>query len=148
MTNELKITEKDIERLNCLSWTERNRMVKSKVELKSVPFSISRSPYLYPFLRDIYYSKSIGGPRHVVIQKCRQIGATEFALNAAFYAMDVFSANVIYALPGQGDLRTFAGSRVNSIIRESPRIKAMFSSVDNLDVKVGRSSSLFFRGMN
>jgi len=148
MTNELKITDNEIARLNCLAWAERNRMVRSKIELKSVPFSISNPPYLYPFLKEVYYSKSIGGPKHVVIQKGRQIGCTELALNAAFYAMDVFSANVMYCLPGQGDLRTFAGSRVNSIIRESPKIKAMFSSVDNLDVKVGRSSSLFFRGMN
>jgi len=126
MTNELKISESDIARLNCLAWAERNRMVKSKVELKSVPFSISKPPYLYPFLRDIYYSKSIGGPRHTVIQKGRQQGATELAINAAFYAMDVFSANVIYCLPGQGDLRTFAGSRINSIIRESPNIRRCF----------------------
>ena len=118
MTKELKITDNEIARLNCLAWAERNRMVRSKIELKSVPFSISNPPYLYPFLKEVYYSKSIGGPKHVVIQKGRQIGCTELALNAAFYAMDVFSANVMYCLPGQGDLRTFAGKIGRASCRE------------------------------
>ena len=147
MTNELKITDKDIERLNCLQWTKANRIVKSKIELRDVPFSIDTPPYVYPFLKEIYYNRCVGGPRHLVIMKPRQIGATEFAINSAFYANDVFSANVIYCLPGQSDLRKFSGARINEIIRTSPKIRSLFSSTDNLELKVGRNASIHLKGM-
>ncbi len=144
--HNIQILDSDIARFNALEWTTRNRMLPFGD--KKIAFSISRPPYMYPFLKDIYYSRGVGGPKIIVLIKPRQIGATEFALNSAFYSMDAFSMNCIYCLPGQKELRSFAGARVNEIIRSSPNIKAMFSDIDNLDLKVGRSSSLYFRGLN
>jgi len=147
MTKELKIAQSEIAKLNSLEWTKQYRMVKSKTLLKLVPFSIDTEPYIYPFLRDIYYSRCVGGPRHIVVRKPRQVGLTEFAINSAFYANDVFSANVIYTLPGQSDLRKFTGARINEIIRTSPKIKSMFKSIDNLELKVGVNASIHLKGM-
>jgi len=140
------ITDQDIEKLNCLNWSRRNRVIRAGTEQQ--PFSIDKEPYSYPFLRDIYYSRGLGGPRHLVIKKPRQIGASEFAINSALYAVDVFGANTIYTLPGQKELRGFAGARVNEIIRNSPKIRNLFSNIDNLDLKVGKKASLYFRGTN
>lgn len=142
----MKIAVDDLSRVNVLEWAKRNRLIYDGS--KMVPFSITRSPRAYPFLKDIYYARGYGGASHIVIMKPRQVGATEFAINSAFYAIDVWGLNTIYTLPGQKELRAFAGARVNSIISTSPRIQQMFSSIDNLELKVGRKASLYFRGTN
>ena len=114
MNKDIGITDAEIEQLNCLEWSRRNRVIRAGTEQK--PFSITKEPYCYPFLKDIYYSRGVGGPRHIVVKKPRQVGLTELAINSALYAIDVFGANTIYTLPGQKELRGFAGARVNEII--------------------------------
>ena len=146
MSKKLSITGKDIESLNSLEWAKRNRIIRAGT--KQQPFSIVRDPYCYPFLKDIYHSRGVGGPKHIVVCKPRQVGLTELAINSALYAIDIFGANTIYTLPGQKELRGFAGARVNEIIRNSPKVSGLFSNIDNLDLKVGRSASLYFRGTN
>jgi hypothetical protein len=142
----MKISPEDIQKLNSLEWAKRNRVMW--VDGKKEMFSISKPPYVYPFLKDIYYSRCIGGPKHLVAMKPRQVGLTELAINTALYAIDQFTANTIYLLPGQKELRGFAGARVNEIIRNSPRIGELFSNIDNLDLKAGKAASLYFRGTN
>jgi len=144
--NNSKISLSDVEKLNPLYWAQRNRMIRIGTE--TLAFSISRDPYFYPFLKDIYFALGVGGVKHVIIMKCRQIGCTELSINAALYAIDVFGMNVIYTLPGQQELRDFSGARFGRVVKSSPRIKDMFTSIDNLDLKVGKSASLYFRGTN
>ncbi len=139
-----EMTAADAQQLNCLQWAMHNRIIRDGS--KDVPFSIDRPPRMYPFLKDLYYSVGAGGPAHTCLQKPRQVGATEWAINSSLYIIDVLGVNVIYMLPGQKELRSFAGARVNDIIRTSPHIRSLFSDIDNLDLKVGTKASLYLRG--
>lgn len=146
MKNNISIASSDKEKLNALFWAERNIRMRIGGEWQN--FSISNPPYIYPFLRDIYYSRGVGGPRHLAVEKPRQCGLSTAAIIMALYAIDVWGLNTLYCLPGQRELNAFAAARVGEIIKNSPKVRDLFSNIDNVSVKVGKAASLYFKGMN
>ncbi|MFP3953103.1 MAG: terminase gpA endonuclease subunit [Candidatus Acetothermia bacterium] len=129
-----------------LLWAKKFRMISVAGEFK--PFSISRPPFVYPFLQEIYNSTMKPSFRELVVKKPTQVGLTELAINTAFYFLDTKGENVIYMLPSADQLGDFAHARLDRVIRESPHINNLFQDTDNVGLKVGKRSSLYLRGSN
>lgn len=82
-----------------------------------------------------------------VLRKAAQMGATEFALNVAFYGIDEFGLNVFYALPpGSGIAGDFAHTRVDPAVAHSPRLREIAGDTDNVGLKTFRRGALYLRG--
>jgi hypothetical protein len=64
----------------------------------------------------------------IIISKAAQMGASEFALSDAIWACDTRAANVLYLLPGTGDVSDFSTARVGLAIEASPYIASIIRS--------------------
>lgn len=128
----------EFEKENPLIWASKHREIKGK------SFSIHRKNLDYRFLQEIY--SMIGRYRSVVIQKPTQVGATEMALNSAFYFLDNKKENVIYMLPTKGQLGDFAHQRIDRAIEQSSYLKNMFSDVSNVGLKQAKNGAMYLRG--
>lgn len=128
----------ELERENPLIWANRHRKINDE------SFSIFREDLDYRFLQEIY--TMIGRYRSVVIQKPTQVGATEMALNSAFYFLEYKKENVIYMLPTKGQLGDFAHQRIDRAIEESSYLKDMFNDVSNVGLKQAENGALYLRG--
>lgn len=132
--------------LGPLLWAKNFRKINVKGDYKS--FSISRDPFIYPFLREIYNVMLKPDFKELVVKKPTQIGLTELAVNTTFYFLDTKGENVIYMLPSADQLSDFVQARLNKVIEKSPHISDMFMDTDNVGLKVGNRASLYLRGSN
>jgi hypothetical protein len=133
---------------NPLEWAERYRRIDGR------PFSLER----FRPLRDVYLDPH----PHIVIIKAAQRGASEFAVNWAWWALDcgaaVWSAgqkaglNVAYVFPTERVLQDFSKERFDPLKGEHSHLAALFggaSSFDGVTFKeVGPASYLYVRSAN
>lgn len=118
-------------RLTFLQWTKVNRRIRDKALNKTAQFSLRD----YPWLEALYdLIGDIAPGIKIVIKKAAQIGATELAINLAFYVLHHFGS-VFYALPPGKVQSSFAHARVNPAINVSPHILAETGDVDNVGLK-------------
>ena len=83
----------------------------------------------------------------VVGQKAAQMGFTEWALNIAFYHIDVRGESVLYILPASTpDASDFSSGRFDPALELSPHLQNLFSNVKNVGHKRAGSASLYIRG--
>jgi phage terminase large subunit GpA-like protein len=82
----------------------------------------------------------------VVGQKAAQMGYTEWALNTAFYRMDIHNQSVLYVLPTASDATDFSAGRFNPALDLSKHLKRFFSDVNNVGLKRAGSTVLYVRG--
>lgn len=83
----------------------------------------------------------------IVGQKSAQAGYTEWALNMAFYNIDIKNNSVLYLLPSQKpDAYDFSSARFDVALELSEHISKMFSSVKNIGHKRAGSTNLYLRG--
>lgn len=132
--------------INSLFWAENN--VKIMRNGKWADFSISTPPRLYPFLKDLYYARSYGGYKKIVVVKGTQLGLTECAIISAFYCIDKFKESVLYMMPSQAMLKDFASARVDKVLSNSPKLASLFTDISNVGLKVAKTGSLYLRGSN
>jgi len=132
-----------------LEWTLEHRFIRDKKRdkkgLRVQQFSLRD----YPWLRDIYnIIGNLEPESRVVIKKAAQIGATELALNYAFWLLDG-RGHVFYALPPGPTQGNFAHARVDPAISASPYIREMAGNIDNVGLKTFVSGlNLYIRGTN
>jgi hypothetical protein len=82
-------------------------------------------------------------------QKAAQLGYSETMLNLTFYNLDVAKRNVLYILPNlRPDAHDFTTRAFNPAIEESPHLKSMFTSTNNIGHKVCGNANLYIRGSN
>lgn len=126
-----------------LEWTLRYRRIRDKSIGKVRPFTLRE----YPWLEHIYNLVGELGPKgRVVIRKAAQIGATELALNFAFFVLDK-KGSVFYALPPGPTQGNFAHARVDPAIGASPHILEMAGNIDNVGLKTFAGGlNLYIRG--
>ena len=112
-------------------------------------YSIWRPPFVQPYLRDIYRAFE-DAPRgfRLVVQKAAQLGITELLINLAFWFLQNKGENVLYMLPNFSQLADFAHARLDGAIEASPPLRAAFTAVDNVGLKIGWGRSLYLRGSN
>jgi hypothetical protein len=82
----------------------------------------------------------------LVGQKAAQMGFTEWALNKAFYSMDILGISVLYILPSDDDASDFSAARFDKALENSPHLQSFFSQVKNVGHKRAGNSSLYVRG--
>lgn len=83
----------------------------------------------------------------IVVQKAAQMGFTEWALNKAFYHLDIRNHNVMYILPATTpDASDFSSSRFDPALELSPHLSSLFVDVKNVGHKRSGSANLFIRG--
>lgn len=83
----------------------------------------------------------------VVVQKAAQMGFTEWALNKAFFHIDILNHNVMYVLPATTpDASDFSSSRFDPALELSPHLSSLFVDVKNVGHKRSGSANLFIRG--
>jgi len=128
-----------------LEWTLTNRWIRGKTTSRVRLFSLRE----YLWLEYIYILignalRQPGG--RAVIRKAAQIGATELALNLAFYILDG-RGSVFYALPPGPTQGNFAHARVDPAIGASPYILEMSGNIDNVGLKTFAGGfNLYIRG--
>jgi len=80
-------------------------------------------------------------------QKAAQMSYTEWALNTAFYGIDVHGYSVLYVLPAsKPDATDFSTGRFDPALENSPHLKNLFTDVKNIHHKRAGFSNLFIRG--
>lgn len=122
--------------VSCAKWAEMYRIM-------GPPFAGPWTFRYHPWLREMHECES----EIIVGQKSAQVGYTEFALNLAFYSMDIKGIDVLYVLPAKTpDAADFSASRFNPAIESSPHLTRFFSDVQNIGHKRAGRSNLFIRG--
>lgn len=97
----------------------------------------------HPWLRQMHDDRS----PLVIGQKSAQMGYTEWALNVTFYTIDVEGKNVLYVLPNtQPDARDFSNARFSPALDLSPKLKQVFTDVNNVGHKRAGNANLYVRG--
>lgn len=79
-------------------------------------------------------------------QKAAQMGYTEWAMNIAFYSMDVLGQDVLYILPSSDDATDFSSGRFDPALELSPHLRDFFADVNNVGLKRAGTSILYVRG--
>lgn len=79
-------------------------------------------------------------------QKAAQMGYTEWAMNTAFFSMDVHGYDVLYILPSSDDASDFSSGRFDPALELSPHLGTFFSDVNNVKLKRAGTSVLYVRG--
>lgn len=81
-----------------------------------------------------------------VIFKAAQIGFSTLAINKTFWVAKNREMSIIYTLPTEGDVRDFAGGKVNRIIDQNPIYKKWTQDKDSVEQKRIGNSMIYFRG--
>ncbi len=89
-------------------------------------------------------------PHHVKIgQKSAQVGFTEWALNTAFYFLDIKKMDVLYVLPNmQPDCSRFSSGRFDKALELSSHLRNMFVDTQNVNHKRAGSTNMYINGSN
>jgi len=114
-------------------WCERYRV------LPSGPWSFK----YHPWLRDMIASDAAEN----VGQKSAQMGYTEVALNRSLYTLSQLKRDVLYVLPAKTpDATDFSNARFDPAIELSPKLQAIFTSINNVGLKRCGANTLYVRG--
>lgn len=97
----------------------------------------------HPWLREMHDSTA----ELNVGQKSAQMGYTEWALNTAFFSIDVKSRDVLYVLPAKTpDASDFSAARFDPALELSEHLTKLFSDVKNVGHKRAGTTNLYIRG--
>lgn len=119
----------------CSRWAEKYRVMGS-------PFPGPWSFDHHPWLLEMHDSKA----QKMIGQKAAQMGYTEWAINIAFFYIDVKGLDVLYILPTASDASDFSSGRFDPALELSPHLRSMFSDVNNVGLKRAGSNVLYVRG--
>jgi len=125
----------DHSRLSVLYWIQKKEIKNEKgdqIEFEQHRFMLD--PYSDPRLEQ-------------AMIKCTQVGATTMQTIISLHASKYWGLNQIYTLPTQADVRAYAQSKVNPIIKKNPTIRDNLDlrSVDSVEQKQFGDSFLFYR---
>lgn len=97
----------------------------------------------HPWLREMHDSTA----EFNVGRKAAQLGFTEWALNTAFYNIDIKHVDTLYVLPNKTpDASDFSAARFNPALEMSPHLENLFSDVQNVGHKRAGRANLYIRG--
>lgn len=132
---------------------QRLRLQSSSRGLENVGNWITQNTYLggKPFsFVDHEYQEAVvrDASKLVIVRKCSQVGLSELTVRFAVGACNAIpNFTTIYTLPTAGFARTFAKTRIDPVITDSPAARgALNSDVDNSEVKQFGSSFLHIKG--
>lgn len=112
-------------------------------------YRVMGNPYpgLWTFNRHPWLLEMHDAPdRKIVGQKAAQMGYTEWAMNMAFFYMDVKGQDVLYVLPTSDDASDFSAARFDPALELSSHLRGFFANVNNVGLKRAGNSILYVRG--
>lgn len=119
--------------ISILAWVLENELKSEKGE----PLDWSDRLFLLPILAD--WSKEI------VIKKCSQVGGSVVFNLKAFFALLKWGLNVIYTMPTDGDVESFAKTKTNPLITNNPHVLGDMSG-DSIYLKQVGGRNLHLKG--
>lgn len=129
---------------------ERFRRSRPDLLRWSAAFRLERGEPLdfdvFPFQRELLTSFGDRDRRVVSVMKSGQCGVSAAGVSLALYAGDLWSANVVYVLPGFDDAYDFSDTRVRPAIDDSPYLSRRVAITDNKGLKRVGDAFLYFRG--
>jgi len=120
---------------SCSRWAEQYRVM-------GPPFPGKWTFDHHPWLLEMHDSES----NLIIGQKAAQMGYTEWAMNTAFFSLDVMDYDVLYILPSSDDASDFSSGRFDPALELSPHLAGMFSNVNNVKLKRAGTNVLYVRG--
>ena len=120
---------------DCAKWAETYRVMGGS-------FPGIWSWKYHPWLLEMHMAEG----QKIVGQKAAQMGYTEWALNKAFYTLDILGLSVLYVLPSSDDASDFSASRFDRALENSVHLSKLFSDVKNVGHKRAGNASLYVRG--
>jgi len=87
----------------------------SGADADAVPFNFSKFPYMMELYADMF--------PNTVVQKCVQVGASEYAVLRSIHACDMLASSVMYGFPHTRQMARFSKTRVGPIIRRADRFR-------------------------
>ena len=96
------------------------------------------------YLLPIHTSKA----RRICAPKGAQMGFTEAMINIAFYGLDVKKLDTLYIFPTAEDSSAFSAGRFATALDLSPRLKELFTDVNNVKHKKAGIVNFYCRGSN
>lgn len=120
---------------HCSEWAERYRIMKKPFP---GPWTFKNHPWLLE-MHDATDQVLVG-------KKAAQLGYTEWAINRAFYTLDVPKEDVLYVLPTTKDAGNFSSTRFDPALDLSDHIKNLFNDVNNVTLKKAGTNALYVRG--
>lgn len=122
-------------------WAEKYRMI-GRINPTDAPIIPWRWHYV-PWLKQMHEDTS----EFTVAQKSAQAGFSEWALNLAFYLIDIHGQDILYVLPTKNpDATNFTAARFNPALEMSPHLRSLFSAVDNVSHKRAGNANLYVVG--
>src|SRR5690606_21802674 len=118
-------------------WAELYRVMGPPVP---GPFGYKYHPCLYE-MHDAWETHDT-----IVGQKAAQMGYTEWAMNMAFYSMDIRGLDVLYVLPTASDASDFSSGRFDPALENSQYLRDFFKDVNNVGMKRAGTTTLYVRG--
>jgi len=120
----------------CSRWAQACRVMGK-------PFPGPWSFRHHPWLREMHDSTA----EMNVGMKSAQMGFTEWALNEAFFHIDVKSVDCLYVLPAKTpDASDFSAARFDAALELSPHLAKLFSDVKNIGHKRAGTTNMYVRG--
>lgn len=108
---------------------------------ETIPFSLDGCEFIADVMDDLH--------ENTVLKKGAQIRGTTAALGRILWMLDVDGRDVLFTLPTDHDVSAFSAGRFRHTYENSPHLRDLFASVDNVTHKVTRSgANLYLRGSN
>lgn len=127
--NEFNLSEHSI-----ISWLYREGI---KTETGD-PLDLRDHYFLFDIYRDL-------APKQV-IYKAAQIGFTTLAILKTFWLAKHRGMDMIYTLPTDNDVKSFAGGKVNRIISNNPVLQRWVKDKDTVEQKKVGGNVIYYRG--
>jgi phage terminase large subunit GpA-like protein len=126
-----------------------NRKLSTSVSKWAERYRIMGSPFAGPWTHDYHpwLIDMADAEEHIVVgQKAAQMGFSEWAINTAFFHIDMHKRKVLYVMPTTADASAFTADRFDPALDMSPHIRSLFSDVNNVSLKTGPYGTLYVRG--
>lgn len=100
---------------------------------------------IYKAVNPYYIEKNpVGQPRRLVVMKSTQCGLSTAGLVKMFHFADMWNVRVMYTLPRRPDVADFVGTRIDPMIKASPRLLSKLGQPDSTRAKRIGNSFIFF----
>ena len=119
----------------CSQWACAYRMMGN-------PFPGPWTFKYHPWLQEMHDDNA----EIIIGQKGAQVGFTEWAMNVAFYSIDILNIDTLYIFPSSDDASDFSAGRFDPALENSIRLKTLFSDVKNVGHKRAGQNNLYIRG--
>lgn len=102
-------------------------------------------PEIYQVVNPYAIEKNpLGKSRVMVVQKCTQIGLSTMGIIRMFHFCDYWPTRALYMLPRQEDVFDFVSTRIDPIIKNSPKLAKLLGKPDSTQAKAFGLSYLHF----